>query len=131
MKKANKFILLFSVSALLSLTAAAKSPESTYIQNCAKSPEIPVPVAVVSPSVAQQYAGATVELEFTVDTAGRPTELSVKYSPDEALAATVLTAVKQWRFTPAQLNGTPVAKKVSLPVKIVAPEFEGTRYAMN
>ena len=48
MKKANKFILLFSVSALLSLTAAAKSPESTYIQNCAKSPEIPVPVAVVN-----------------------------------------------------------------------------------
>ena len=111
MKKVNQLVLLFSVSALLPVAAAANTPESTYIQNCVKNPEIPVPVAVVSPSVARQYAGTTVELEFTVDAAGRPTELSVKSSPDDAVSVTVVNAVRQWRFTPAQVNGAPVAKK--------------------
>ena len=131
MKEVNKFALLFSLSALLPFAAAAKSLESTYIENYPKSSDIPVPVAVVSPSVSREYAGSTVELEFTVNAAGKPTDLSVKSSPDNTLAAAVVDAVKQWKFTPAQINGSPVAKKVFLPVKIVDSEVAGTRYAMN
>lgn len=130
MKEVNKLALLFSLSALLPFAAAAKSPESAYIENCPKSSDIPVPVAVVTPSVASEYAGSTVEVEFTVDTTGKPTALSVKSSPDSLLSAVVVDAVRQWRFTPAQANGIPVAKKVFLPVKIV-DELPGTRYAMN
>jgi periplasmic protein TonB len=130
MKEVNKLALLFSLGALLPFAAAAKSPESTYIENCSKSPDVPVPVAVVTPSVPSEFAGSTVELEFTVDTTGKPTALSVKSSPDTTLSAAVVDAVKQWRFTPAQANGIPVAKKVFLPVKIV-DDLPGSRYVMN
>ena len=130
MKEVNKLALLLSLSAILPFAAAAKSPESTYIEHCLKSPEVPVPVAVVTPSVLPEYAGSTVEVEFTVDTSGKPIDLSVKSSPDTALSTAVVDAVKQWRFTPAQANGIPVAKKVFLPVKIV-DDLPGTRYAAN
>jgi periplasmic protein TonB len=130
MKEVNKLALLFSLSALLPFAASAKSLERAYIENSPKNPEIPVPIAVVTPSVAREYAGSTVEMEFTVDTTGKPTAFSVKSSPDSTLSAVVVDAVKQWRFTPAQANGIPVAKKVFLPVKIV-DELLGPRYALN
>ena len=130
MKAVNKLALLFSLGALVSF-ASAKSPENVYLENCQKGPGIPVPVAVVTPRVSSEYAGSTVEIEFTVNTSGKPTELSVKSSPDEALSVAVVDAVKQWRFTPANLNGAPVATKVVLPVKIVDGPLPGNRYAMN
>lgn len=130
MKAVNKLVLLFSLGALAPF-ASAKSLENTYLETCQKGPGIPVPVAVVTPSVSSEYAGSTVELVFTVDTAGKPTDLSVKSSPDAALSTAVVDAVKQWRFTPAYVNGAPVATKVVLPVKIVDEAPAGARYAMN
>jgi periplasmic protein TonB len=131
MKEVNKLALLFSLSAILPFAAAAKSPESAYIDASPKGPGVPVPVAVVTPSVPPQYAGATVELEFTVDATGKPIALNVKSSPDSTLAIMVTEAVKQWRFTPAHADGVPVATKVVLPVRIVDETPAGTRYAMN
>jgi TonB family protein len=131
MKEVNKLVLLLGLSAFLPFAASAKSFESAYLENYPKSSDVPVPVAVVSPSVAPKYAGSTVELEFTVDASGKPTGLNVISSPDSTLAVAVVEAVKQWKFTPAKLDGSPVAKKVVLPVKIVDAELVGTRYAMN
>jgi periplasmic protein TonB len=130
MKAVNKLAVLLSLGALMPF-ASAKTPERAYLDNCQKGPGIPVPVAVVTPSVSAEYAGSTVEIEFTVDTTGKPTALSVKSSPDATLGATVVDAVKQWRFTPANINGAPVATKVVLPVKIVDEPLAGNRYAAN
>lgn len=130
MKTVNKLAVLFSLGALLPF-ASAKTPESAYLETCQKGPGVPMPVAVVTPSVSSEYAGSTVELAFTVDATGNPTDLSVKSSPDATLAAAVVEAVKQWRFTPAHFNGAPVATKVVLPVKIVDEALAGPRYAMN
>ncbi|MEO7412480.1 MAG: energy transducer TonB [Opitutaceae bacterium] len=131
MKEVKKLALLFSLGALLPFAAAAKSVESAYIDACAKGPGVPVPVAVVTPSVPSGYVGSSVELEFIVDITGKPTEVSVKSSPDSTVAAAVVDAVKQWRFTPAMANGVPVATKVALPVKFVDQTLTGTRYALN
>jgi protein TonB len=131
MKEINKLAILLSLGALLPFAASAKTPESAYIENCQKGPGIPVPVAVVTPSVSSDYAGSTVEIEFTVDSAGKPIDLSVKSSPDHTVGVAVVDAVRQWRFTPAHANGVPVATKVVLPVKIVDPAPAGNRYAMN
>jgi hypothetical protein len=38
--------------------------------------------------------------------------------------------VKQWRFSPAQHNGAPVATKVILPVRVVKPEASSP-FALN
>lgn len=122
MKAVNKLAVLISLGALLPLAASAKSAEQAYVDMSLKSPEVPVPVAVVKPSVSPDYTGAQIDIAFTVDAKGTPTELAVVSSPDAMVAKVVMDAIKQWRFTPAQKNGTAVAKKVVLPVRIVATD---------
>ena len=119
MKAVNKLAVLLSVAALTSVVASAKTDEQAYLESCLKGPGVPVPVAVVTPSVGPEYTGTVVQLEFTVDATGKPAGFSVKSSPDDTLAVAVVDAVKQWRFKPAVRDGAPVATKVSLPVKIV------------
>jgi protein TonB len=119
MKAVNKLAVLLSLAALTSVVASAKTDEQAYLESCLKGPGVPVPVAVVTPSVGPEYTGAVVQLEFLVDATGKPAEFSVKSDTDNMLAAAVVDAVKQWRFKPAMRNGAPVATKVSLPVKIV------------
>lgn len=119
MKAVSKLVLLVLVGVFGSGIAAAKSDEQAYLESCLKGPGVPVPIAVVSPVVGAEYNGAVVQLEFVVDGTGVPVDLAVKAAPDDRLAATVLDAVKKWRFKPAERDGAPVEAKVSLPVRIV------------
>jgi protein TonB len=130
MKAVSKLAVLLSLAALAPF-ASAKSDEQAYIESCLKAPGVPVPVAVVSPSVAPGYEGAVVTLEFVVDATGKPVEFVVKDTPDNMLANTVVDAVKQWRFKPAEADGKPVATKVVLPVKIVDDLLTLNRLAAN
>ena len=127
MKAVNKLAVLLSLSALLPFAIFAKTPEQAYLESASKGPGVPVPVAVVSPSVSSAYAGSTIELAFTVDSKGSPTGFSVVSSPDAMVAKVVMDAVSQWRFTPVSRNGAPVATKVVLPVRIA----NGDRFAAN
>ena len=88
---------------------------------------MPVPLAVVRPSVGPEYVGTTVQLEFVVDVTGKPAGFIVKSTPDSMVATAVTDAVKQWRFTPAMNNGVAVATKVSLPIRFVDDSVAGTR----
>jgi TonB family protein len=129
MKVANKLAVLISLGALLPFAVFAKTPEQTYLDASLKAPGVPVPVAVVSPSdVDAKYAGAQVQLAFTVDATGIPTNFSVVASPDAALAKVVMDAVSKWRFTPAQKNGAVIATRVVLPVRVAGTD---NRYAAN
>ena len=129
MKAVNKLAVLISVGALASVAALASTSEQSYLESCLKGPGVPVPVTVVTPSVGPGYAGAAVQLEFTVDATGKPADFSVKSSPDNTLAVAVVDAVKQWRFKPAIVNGAPVSTKVALPVKIVDEFVQLNSYA--
>ncbi len=130
MKAVSKLAVLISLGALVS-AAYASTDEQAYLETCRKAPGVPVPVTVVAPTVGPEYNGATVELEFIVDAAGKPAGFSVKSASDATLATAVLDAVKQWRFAPVQKDGHPVATKVSLPVKIVDPALVSSPLAMN
>ena len=131
MKAVNKLALVLSLGALTSAVAFATTAEQAYIESCSKKSDVPVPVTVVTPAVSSEYTGTTVELEFTVDVTGKPSDLSVKSKTDDTLAVAVMDAVKQWRFKPAQPNGVPVATKVVLPVKIVDEALAGSTLAMK
>jgi TonB family protein len=131
MKAVSKLVLLLIVGAFAPGIASATPDEQAYLESCRKDPGVPVPVAVVSPSVGPEYNGALVQLEFVVDEAGKPVDLAVKSSPDDALASAVLDAVKQWRFKPAERDGVAVETKVLLPVKIVDAPVAGPRLAAN
>ena len=61
MKAVNKLAVLLSVGALASF-AHAKTDGQAYIESCRKAPGVPVPVAVVSPSIGPEYDGAVVQL---------------------------------------------------------------------
>ena len=131
MKAVNKLALVLSLGALTSAVAFATTAEQSYIESCRKGSDVPVPVTVVSPSVSSDYAGMTVQLEFTVDVTGKPADLSVKSDTDATLGVAVMDAVKHWRFKPAVSNGVPVATKVVLPVKIVDEALAGSSLAMK
>lgn len=127
MKAINKLAVLFSVSVLVPFAASAKTLEQAYIESASKAPGVPVPVAVVTPSVSADYIGSTVELAFTVDAKGSPTAFKVVSSPDAMVAKVIVDAVSKWRFTPASKDGAPVATKVVLPVRI----SEADAFAVN
>jgi protein TonB len=131
MKNTNKLALLLSLGALLPFAASAKTLEQSYIESCKKSTDVPVPIAVVSPEVSGYDIGQSVKVEFVVDTTGRPSDISVKSTSDRSFADAVVDAVKEWRFTPAQRNGTPVATRVILPVRVVEAPKAANMLALN
>jgi len=131
MKVARKLVVLLVVGVLPAVAFAASALEQTYLESCRKDPGVPVPVAVVSPTVGPEYHGTLVKLEFVVDATGKPVAFSIVSTPDDVLATLVIEAVKKWRFQPAEANGKPVATKVALPVMIVDPLAPSGRYAAS
>lgn len=112
------------------LALLAKTPEKAYVESYHGRTDIPAPISVVTPEVSPRFAGQQVTLEFVVDTTGKPTSItSVTPGLDAELVAQVTSAVEQWKFSPAKVNGAPVAKKVLLPVNIV--EFDNAAVAMK
>lgn len=130
MKNVNKLAVLLSLGALAPFAASAKTLEQAYLETCNKSAGVPVPVSVVSPEVGAYDVGQSVEIVFVVDTTGHATDVSVKSGTDKDLATAAVDAVKQWRFTPAQVNGAPVAKKCILPIRVVDQTAAST-FAVN
>ena len=113
------------------LALVAKTPEKAYVESYRGRTDIPAPISVISPEVAPQFAGQQLVLEFVVDTRGKPVLItSVTPGADAELVAAVTSAVEQWRFSPAKVNGAPVARKVVLPVNIVA-SFDNAAVAMK
>ncbi len=102
------------LSALLSTTALAATGE-------AQTNLVPQPDTVVSPTdLPRQYLGSTVKVAFTVDENGQPHNITLVRRSHPALERSLVTALAQWRFTPAQENGVAVSKRVILPLKLVA-----------
>jgi hypothetical protein len=114
------------------LALVAKSPEKAYVESYLGRSGIPVPTSVVTPEVASRFAGAQLTLEFVVDATGKPMLISsATPGADAELVAAVSAAIAQWKFTPALVDGLPVARKVVLPVDIVDSFDAATRLAMK
>ena len=115
---------------LVPLALVAKSLESAYVESYRGRTGIPVPLSVVMPKVESRFAGQQVTLEFVVDATGKPT-LFAPAAPgaNAELVAAVVDAVSQWKFSPALVDGLPVARKVVLPVTIVDSLDRAARFA--
>ena len=110
------------LGSLLSSTvfASVENYRKNY-QSVVTRTDIPLPAKVVAPSdLSRRYVGATVVLRLTVDEAGQPRDISVVQPIDPELSQSVIAAMAQWRFTPAQKDGKPVATRVELPIHLVA-----------
>lgn len=106
--------LLFTTTSFANVivaTSPAVSPEKF---------EAPVPVKVVNPTgLFRHHEGAIVKLSLTIDATGRPHDIRIMSSWDENLKERLLSAVSQWRFTPAMKNGAPVPARILLPIELV------------
>lgn len=80
---------------------------------------VPQPVKIVEPTdLPRHFQGRTIELEFTVDPKGRPTDIEVLTRVDGAIARSVTAALEQWRFDPAREDGTAVRQRVIMPLAL-------------
>jgi len=82
---------------------------------------VPHPEVLVGPEdLPRRYLDMTVKVSFTVDEKGQPRDIKLLTPNGRDLARSLLPAIAQWRFTPAFVNGEPVARRVIMPVKLVA-----------
>lgn len=130
MKTVSKLIMLISLLAA-PLALLAKTPEEAYLESYKNRTDMPVPVKVVTPTVAADYAGTAVKLEFTIDGTGLPKDITVLDSVPVDLAKTLTTAVAGWKFQPLIRGGKAVATKVVLPVRIVDGLGYASVFAVN
>lgn len=111
-------------------TVMAKNSEEAYVESYRGRSDVPVPVSVVKPEVSPRHAGQVVELEFIVDSTGKPGQIKARSSAtDLELVEALTVAVARWQFTPAIVDGKPVARKVMLPLRIVNDFSGGTQIA--
>lgn len=86
--------------------------------------EPPVPVRMVAPDypekLKQDGIMGLVVVNCTVDVQGNVVGPAVEKSSNAGFDQPALDAVKKWKFKPAQQDGKPIAKKVSIPIKFVA-----------
>jgi TonB family protein len=78
----------------------------------------PQPLVTVDPVIAPTvYQGGTVVLRVSVSDTGAVTDIAV-LNTTPALTDPVVNAVRQWRFSPARLEGTPVAARTTVVVYV-------------
>jgi len=120
MKTARTLFGAALLSTLIALPAFASVAQYRQHYMVART-DVPLPVKVVSPTdLSPRWIGATVTLSLTVDASGQPRDIAVLQPADPELAQRVVAALAQWRFTPALEKGAPVARKIVLPVRLLA-----------
>jgi hypothetical protein len=105
MKAHTKLVLSLGLVLAPIAASAALTPEQAYVESYKGKTGTPVPVTVVKPVVGAEYAGSTVELEFTVDATGRPGGITARTPADAALVEELTRAIAQWKFTPLSRDG--------------------------
>lgn len=80
----------------------------------------PRPVFMKRPAYPPDFRAAGIGggalTKFIVDTSGSPTQVQFVNATDEAFGRAAVEAVKQWRFSPAKMDGMPVACLDEVPI---------------
>jgi TonB family protein len=120
MKNPKLSTILLTALATAPFYASAKTLEQAYLDGFPASASAPVPISVVAPEVGGSNATRTVTAEFVVDATGRTSAIRIlSGGSDRGLDASVIDAVKEWRFRPAKEKGVPVARTVIVPFHLV------------
>lgn len=106
---------IIATAALLGVMSATASALTTT----AVSFEAPVPVKTIQPiELPSSHRGSEVNLSMTVDAAGKPSNIRVMNTRDQAAYKRIIATVAQWEFSPARRNGVAVPAKVELPLEV-------------
>ena len=109
---------LFSLAALLLLASPLRAAGDKI--------DPPVPVRTIAPEAPGNFTKGgvpgLVTVGFTVDVKGSVQDAEVVKTTHEILNEPALTALKKWRFKPAQKDGQPVPMHVVMPIKFDVEE---------
>ncbi len=99
--------------------------DSTIWQSCENPDRFPIAKHTIYPKYPMAERSlqldGTVVLYGLIGVEGRLSNLKVLSTPDEALANSVLTAVKQWKYDPETCNGIPVPTETVLHIGFALP----------
>lgn len=117
-----KSLVIASAFAGVLLSSASAATVTTLAPVKAAAPvkfEAPAPLEVVAPVQMPYYhKSPDVTLRMTIDEHGRPSNVRVAGTRDQASYQRLVSAVSQWKFSPGRKNGQPVATRVELPLEI-------------
>lgn len=112
---------ILGVAALMLSVVACKQQAAPPVTST-RLMAIETPPPAYPPELACDDVGGKVVLMLTVGTDGRPTQVRLLESSNEAaLDAAAQAAVQQWRFEPATRNGKPVTSQLNVPVTFTPP----------
>lgn len=94
----------------------------------AVTPPRPIDLATPAypPALREQGIVGHVDITALIDEQGVPRDLVLDYASLPEFGPPALAAVATWRFSPAQQDGKPVARRYSLPISFDIPEAEIT-----
>ena len=107
-KSSLRTIALLALGLLLAGVSYADGDQKWDVQPSVKKS--------VSPDNPNKITGMVTAL-IVIDADGNVKEASISKSTDSSLEEPVLSALKQWRFAPAQLDGKPIECKIKVPFK--------------
>ncbi len=111
--------LILALVAVLSIAASASAfaPKSTALNEAA--PRKLVPRKVVEPTdLPRHFRGDTIEVEFSLDAAGRPRHIEITSRVDAVVRERIVKAVSQWEFDPAAVTA---GTRYTLPLEVRMP----------
>ncbi|MBD5779523.1 energy transducer TonB [Pelagicoccus sp. NFK12] len=109
----NRFKSSLTSLLILALAAFAANAVSAADAKWDVQPSVKKSVAPANPNGIEGMAMALV----TISADGTVASVTIDKSTDASLEQPVLDAIKQWRFNPAQLNGSPIECSIKVPFK--------------
>ena len=76
-------------------------------------------IPTLNPELVRTYLRYVIVVYAVMDERGQLQRMSVKQSPDKRLSGPILSALSQWVFQPAQLNGVAVPLKVLIGIPLI------------
>lgn len=117
----NKSLLLAALTGVALTGTAFAFPVSETSVAAKYSEPRPIASTVVNPTgLPHEFSGAIVNVEFTLDAAGRPHKIRVQHVQNPVLERQIASAFSQWRFSPGASESP--AKLFVLPLQLRAED---------
>lgn len=123
MKKYSLLLATLATAALFTTPALANSTSTCPRCGAARDTAKPYPIKVVNPTnLPRDFVKSTINVALTVDEKGVPSDVHTLGPVDRRVAARVVSAVSQWRFSPKVVDGVPVSGRCVLPIELTGVE---------
>ncbi len=81
--------------------------------------DVPLPIKIVAPTgLPWNYRAATIHVTMLIDREGRPQNIEIGSRANPEVTQLLVSALVQWRFSPALKDGVPVEQRVTLPIRL-------------